>query len=304
MKPPKFSAIGWMLFSAVCFATMSALGHGLSKDLHWSVVAFARVGFNFVFVYLLAKATGTPLLYFSVPRNLWYRSIMGTLAIFAWLYTSLKLPVADALSILNTTPLWMALLIAFVTRQHVPNFIWYSVALGISGVFLVQQPHFNQGNLAALIGLFGAMCSAVAIYNLHLTKDLHPTTIVGHFSWFATISAMFLVAPQVPHLIQHPPFNLHVILLLLGVGLSGTIAQLAMTRAYIVGNPAINSNVGLAQVAFGAIIDILFWNRAFDLMTSIGIILIIIPTTLFVARNQLKLRKQPATAAEVAQPVD
>ncbi len=241
MKFPRLSAIGWMLFSAVCFATMSALSHALAQDLHWSVVAFSRVAFNFIFIFILAKLNGTPLVFFSVPKNLWYRSIMGTLAIFAWLYTSLKLPVADALSILNTTPLWMALLIAFVTRQHVPRSIWFSVALGITGVFLVQQPHFSAGNFAALIGILGAICSAIAVYNLHLTKNLHPITIVGHFSWFATIAALFLVAPQIPNLLAQPPFAFRVVLILLGVGLSGTIAQLAMTRAYIVSNPAINS---------------------------------------------------------------
>jgi drug/metabolite transporter (DMT)-like permease len=93
-------------------------------------------------------------------------------------------------------------------------------------------------------------------------------------------------------LFEGAKYSFPVIGALLGIGLTGTMAQLAMTRAYMLGNPAQNSTVGLAQVAFATVFDIVWWNRSFSLETIVGILLITVPTTFFVARIQLRNRAQ------------
>lgn len=281
-----------MLLSAFCFALMGAFTHELSGTFHWTVIAFARASINFIFVAALALMTGKELIFFSAPRNLWTRSLTGTVSIFGTFYTFSWLPIAEATSIINTMPLWMALLIAFVSKDHVPRSIWFAVICGIAGVAFVQQPHFSEGNFAVVVGLVGAFFASVAVYNLHLTKNLHPTTIVAHFTLVASIITFFVMLPNVHTLFDEARYSPIIIVALIGVGASGTVAQLAMTRAYMLGNPAINSTVGLAQVAFASGFDILLWNRDFNLLTIIGILLITVPTTLFVARIQFRNRMQ------------
>ncbi len=281
-----------MLFSAMCFALMGAFSHALAGTFDWRIIAFARAFINFVFVAFLALSTHKPLLFFSAPKNLWMRSITGTISIFGTFYTLSHLPIAEATSIINTTPLWMALLVAFVSKQRVTKTIWFSVACGIAGVLFIQQPHFEEGNFAVIVGLGGALFASVAVYNLHLTKNVHPTTIVAHFTLVASIITFAAIVPTLPMLFEQARYSFSIVIALLGVGASGTIAQLAMTRAYMKGNPAINSTVGLAQVAFATVFDILIWSRQFNLVTIIGIILITIPTTLFVARIQIRNRTQ------------
>jgi len=262
---------------------MGALSHDVATCSDWLEVVFARAFINFLFVAVLAIVTAKPLIIFSAPKNLWIRSITGTCSMLGIFYAYTHLQIAEAISITNTTPIWMALLVSFISRTGLSYSVWAGVACGTIGVVLVQQPQFQQASFAITAGLGGAFFGAIAVYNLHLVKKIHPTTIVAHFSMIASIASLlamllsFYVAPW------EAGWTVQIFLKLIGVGALGTVAQLAVTRGYMAGNPAINAIVALAQVAFGAGFDILIWGRSFDMASIIGIILITSPTIFFVA---------------------
>ncbi|MHC1727012.1 MAG: DMT family transporter [Syntrophobacteraceae bacterium] len=283
---PEVSSIVWMLLSALCFASMGALSHEVAAFSDWLGVVFARAFSNFLFVAALAIVTSKPLIIFSAPKNLWVRSITGTLSMFGVFYAFTHLPIAEAISIANTTPIWMALLVSVITRESLSLFIWAGVACSTVGVVLVQQPQFQEANVAILAGLGGALFGAIAVYNLHLVKKIHPTTIVAHFSLIASIASFiamvlsFYVAPR------ETIWTGEIFFGLIGVGVLGTLGQLTMTRGYMVGSPAVNAIVAVAQVAFGVGLDILILNRSFDIASIIGIILITSPTVFFVVERR------------------
>ncbi len=291
VNPKNISAVGWMLFSAFCFALMGAFTHSLKDTFDWRITGFARAFINFIFIVALAYATRKPLI-FKAPSSLWWRSVVGSISILGTFYVFANLPLAEATSLVNLVPIWMALIIAFVANQAVPRSVLISIICGIVGVYFIQQPHFDQGNFAIYVGIFQALFAAIAVYNLHRTKNLHPTTVIAHFTGVASVITFVVMIPSLPMLIDGTRYSLPVIFGLFGVGLSGTAAQIAMTRAYMLGNPAQNSTVGLAQVAFATIFDIVVWNRSFSAETIIGILLITVPTTFFVARIQLRNRAQ------------
>lgn len=292
LKVKDISAVGWMLFSAFCFALMGAFTHSLKDTFDWRVTGFARSFINFVLIIFLARATNKPLVFFQVPSSLWWRSIAGTLSILCTFYVFAHLPIAEATSLINLVPIWMALLIAVVENKLVSRSVLVSIVLSVVGVFLIQQPHFDQGSFAVYIGIMQALFAAIAVYNLHRTKHLHPTTVVAHFTGVASAVTFLVVIPSLPMIMDGAKYSWSVIISLLGIGVTGTAAQLAMTRAYILGSPSINSTVGLAQVAFATVLDILIWNRVFGFETILGILLITIPTSFFVARIQIRNRTQ------------
>lgn len=285
-----------MLLSAFCFASMGALSHEVAAVSDWLGVVFARAFTNFLFVAFLAMVTSKPLIIFSAPKNLWVRSITGTCSMLGMFYAYTHLPVAEAISITNTTPIWMALLVSFVTKEGISYSIWAGVACGTIGVTLVQQPQFQQAGIAIMAGLGGALFAAIAVYNLHLLKKIHPTTIVAHFSLVAsTVSFLalvltFYVAPR------ETSWTGRIFIEMLGIGALGTAGQLAMTRGYMVGNPTINAIVALAQVAFGVVFDILIWDRSFDIASIIGIVLITSPTAFFVVEQRIAHRRKSIPA--------
>lgn len=280
-----------MLFSAFCFALMGAFTHSLKDTFDWRITGFARAFINFVLIVILARATSKPLI-FKAPSSLWWRSIAGTISILCTFYVFANLPIAEATSLTNLVPIWMALLIAVVDNKLVPRTVLISIILSVIGVFFIQQPHFDQGSHAVYVGIAQALFAAIAVYNLHRTKDLHPTTVVAHFTGVASVVTFFVMLPSLATLLDGTKYSWPVIISLLGVGLTGTVAQLAMTRAYLLGNPSINSTVGLAQVAFATVLDVLIWSRSFGIETIIGILLITLPTTFFVARVQIRNRVQ------------
>jgi drug/metabolite transporter (DMT)-like permease len=286
------TGLWWMLFSAFCFALMGAFTHSLKDTFDWRVTGFARAFINFVLIVILARATGKPLLFIKVPSSLWWRSIAGTISILCTFFVFAHLPIAEATSLSNLVPIWMALLIAVVENTLVSRSILISIVLSVVGVFLIQQPHFDQGSFAVYVGITQALFAAIAVYNLHRTKNLHPTTVVAHFTGVASLVTFLVMVPSLSMMLDGTKYSWPVIISLLGVGITGTAAQLAMTRAYFLGSPSINSTVGLAQVAFATVLDIVIWNRLFGFETILGILLITIPTTFFVARVQIRNRAQ------------
>jgi len=66
--------------------------------------------------------------------------------------------------------------------------------------------------------------------------------------------------------------------MLLGVGVTATIGQLFLTKAFAAGPPARVSVVMLSQVGFTMLLEMAIWHRSFGGQTLIGIFLVIAPT--------------------------
>jgi len=76
--------------------------------------------------------------------------------------------------------------------------------------------------------------------------------------------------------------------LLFGVGLSATIGQLAMTKAFALGSPSRVSVVGLMQIVFALLFDLLFWKRQFGPPVVLGIALVVGPSAWLMLRSPLR----------------
>jgi drug/metabolite transporter (DMT)-like permease len=88
--------------------------------------------------------------------------------------------------------------------------------------------------------------------------------------------------------------------MLLGVGLTATIGQIFLTKAFAAGPPAKVSVVGLAQVVFGMMYDVAVWQREFDAMTLAGIVLVLAPTAWLLLRGATATAADPTVALELA----
>jgi drug/metabolite transporter (DMT)-like permease len=122
-----------------------------------------------------------------------------------------------------------------------------------------------------------ALATAVAMLGLHRLKGVAPLAVVTHFAFVATLFcvASFFVFPLTP---DRPPFwDWQTLLLLLGIGVSASIGQLFLTKAFTAGDPARVSVIGLTQVVFAFLFD-LFQNEGLETWTVLGMALIIAPT--------------------------
>ena len=275
-----------MLWGAFAFAVMGAFTHAAAEHYDWQVIALARSILALTIAGLLAVKERTSMVFLR-PWTLWVRSIAGSLSVMCNFYALSRLPIADALTLTNMFPIWIAVLSWPVLGRFPDRDVWFGVFCGVIGVAVMQQPYLAEGNLGTLAAVTGSVTSAVALIGLHRLGHIAPNAIVVHFSAVSVlvVLATMLVVPS-KHALAIPlnsgwPAPVY----LLGVGISATIGQLLLTRAFAAGAPARISVIGLTQVGFAMIFDVVFWNRSLQIHSLLGMLLVIGPTVWLMLRG-------------------
>ena len=212
---------------------------------------------------------------------LWVRSLAGSVSLICTFFALTRLPVADVLTLTNVFPIWVAILSWPILREAPSAETWIAIGCGIFGVVLVQQPHFQQdedGKLAAILALVSSFSTAISMLGLHRLQDVDSRAIVAHFSSvsLAVCLAFLLFIPNTA--LESSQFDNRSIALLLGVGICATIGQIFLTKAFAAGPPAKVSVIGLTQVGFAIVFDVLVWGQSFSTTTLVGMVFVTAPT--------------------------
>lgn len=267
----------WMIAGALAFAAMGTLAHALQPYCDWHLVAMARTGLALVFAAGLAVAGGAKLVFLR-PATLWIRSIAGSVSLVCTFFALPRLPLADVFTLTNVFPIWVALLSWPLLGERPTREVWLSVAAGVLGVALVQQPHLDGQNFASWLALASSFSTAVAMLGLHQLQGVDVRAIVVHFSAIGLLACFAVLgacgSTTTTSSLCSPP----VVAMLLGVGVTATIGQVFLTKAFAAGPPAKVSVVGLVQVVFAIGFDRLFWGRTFGWSTLAGMVLVLAPT--------------------------
>jgi drug/metabolite transporter (DMT)-like permease len=267
-----------MVCGSLAFALMATMAHALGSDwdCDWRVIAVSRTFLAMVFATALTLAAGARLVFWG-PRSLWIRSIAGSISLVCTFFAFTRLPVSHVLTLTNTFPIWVALLSWPLLRERPPARIWLFIASGILGVYLIQKPHLAEGNFASLIALGSSVSTAVAMIGLHRLHYIDPRAIVVHFS---TVSLLFCIASfffmdgaiLMGNALEGWPLGM-----LLGVGITATIGQLFLTKAFAEGDPSKVSVVGLSQIVFAVLLEESLGKQAIDATTLLGMGLVLVP---------------------------
>jgi drug/metabolite transporter (DMT)-like permease len=280
----------FVLFSSLAFASMGAFGHLAGERCDWHLVAAARSAVAFVLTLTLSLLSGVRLALFR-PRVLWMRSVAGSLGVLFAFYALTHMPVSTSVTLSNTVPVWVTLL-AWPVLGHRPRAsVWVAVVLGLVGIVLIQRPEAGGHRLAAAMALANALSTSVSMIGLNRLSGVDARAVVTHFSGVATaltVAFMFASGGVDVGALK----DATTLAFLFGVGLCATVAQLAMTKAYALGNPSRVSVVGLMQVVFALAFDLLFWRRQFGPPVVLGIALVVAPSAWLMLRSPL--RRQPA----------
>ena len=149
-----------------------------------------------------------------------------------------------------------------------------AVAIGFVGVFFILKPTFeNQDYFAGLIGLISGLGAAMAYLFVTQLGQLKEPVLrtIFYFTLISTICSGFMMLFGEIH---NTKFE-HA-LILLGLGVSATVAQIAITKAYHVGNTLGNAGLSYLTIIFATIIGVVWFDEFIDSQTALGILLIII----------------------------
>jgi drug/metabolite transporter (DMT)-like permease len=217
-----------MLAAQGLFAAMNVCTRLGARDLPWSEVAAARFLVGALLALALAWLRGASLRV-TDGRNAWRRSLFGTLAALGTFFAlaSDRISLGDAATLGATAPVFVALLSAPLLGERVGGGVGAAVLLAFAGVVAVVRPGFDAALPVALAATAGAFAYALALISLRrMGPGESSEAIVLHFSLVALAT---MVAISIP--VWRTPDGRGA-LALLGTGLCGGAAQLAMTRAF------------------------------------------------------------------------
>jgi drug/metabolite transporter (DMT)-like permease len=183
-------------------------------------------------------------------------------------------------------PIWVALLSWPMLGEWPSGSVWVAVASGVAGVALIQQSQLEVGNWAVLTALASSMCTGFAMIGLHRLRDIDPRAIVVHFSAVACLFALaaLLFFPPSSRPVQFRPEVIG--LMLLALGLSATAGQLLLTHAFANGSPAKVSVIGLTQIVFALLFDVLLFRHPMHPLKLLGMALVLAPCAWLILRRK------------------
>jgi drug/metabolite transporter (DMT)-like permease len=217
-----------MVVAQLCFAAMNVFTRLGSRYLPWPEIAAGRFLVGALIAVALATARGAALAV-TDRGGTWRRSIYGTLAALGAFYalSSPSVAVGDAATLGATAPIFVALLSGRLLGERVGRRLWIAVGLAFAGIALLVRPSFTIAAPVAAVATAGAFFYALAmIWLRRIGPGESHEAVVLHFSVVALTTMLLLALPGW----TWPDARSG--LYLLGAGLGGGGAQLAMTRAY------------------------------------------------------------------------
>ncbi len=217
-----------MMLAQAFFALMNVCTRLGARELPWAEIAAVRFLVGAILAAGLAWTRGTSLRV-TDRRGTWWRTLFGTLAAVASFYSlaSPRIHVGDAAVLNATAPIFVALLSGRLLDERVGAHVSLAVAIAFLGVMAVVRPSFAAAAPIAVLATAGSFCYALAmIWLRRIGPGESHEAVVLHFSLFAFGLMVLLAAPGW----RWP--EAHALWYLLGAGLGGGGAQMAMTRAY------------------------------------------------------------------------
>jgi drug/metabolite transporter (DMT)-like permease len=217
-----------MALAQLCFAVMNVSTRLGSATLPWPEIAAARFLIGAIIAVALGRARGAPLRPTDRVGARW-RSGYGTLAAIGSFFAlgSDRIGVADAATLTATAPIFVALLSGPLLGERVGSRVGTAVGLAFAGIVALLRPSFTLAWPVVLVATLGALSYAMAmIWLRRIGPGESHEAVVLHFSLTGLVTMVLLALPAW----RWP--DARGALCLLGAGLGGGGAQLAMTRAY------------------------------------------------------------------------
>ncbi len=266
----------WMIAASLLFACMGVCVKLGSMQFSAAELVFYRGFISLLLVYGYMRITGlTP-----VTRH-WRthitRSISGFVSLVMYFYSISMIPLATAVTLNYTSPLFLALLLAFWQRERIRPLLSLALLAGFVGVVLLLRPTWHAEQIAGgLFGLGSGVISSIAYLNVRTLGRLGEPEwrTVFYFSLISTIGGLPWVLATLDFHALHA-VDAHGGLLLLGVGGFGALAQLCMTRAYKKGKTMVVASFAYTTVVFSSVFGIWLWNERLPLLAVLGVGLIV-----------------------------
>ncbi len=199
------------------------------------------------------------------------RGLIGIVSMSLAFSAIALLPLAEATTISFAAPLFALALSAPLLGERVGGRQWLAVAIGFTGVIIVAQPGGELpllGTIVALGAAFGVSLVNVTLRSISRTESTQTTVL-----WF-TLLVTAVTGAMLPWFGQ--AHDLLTTLVLIGIGLSGGIGQIALTSSLRFAPIATLAPIDYLQLVYAVAFGWLLFDMHPALTTWLGAGLIIV----------------------------
>jgi drug/metabolite transporter (DMT)-like permease len=280
-----------MVASVFLFSIQNAIGKWLAQTYPIPMLVFFRSAVALLPSFLLVLRAGGV----SVLRTNRLGAQFGRAAIWggsnvASFFAYHLLPLADAVSLTFTAPLFLTALSWPILRERVGRERWIAVTVGFAGVLIMAHPSDARNWVGMFNAILCALCNAVGTLTVRgLTRTESTASIVFYTALFMTLMAL----PVLPFFWRTP--SLLDFLLFCSIGMIGGISQYWTTQALYYAPAAAVSPFNYTALVWSSIIGFAVWSELPTVPMVIGSGVVTL-TGLYLLRHEAFRRGPPHRA--------
>ena len=283
-------AVIFMAASVLLFTIMVSSIRHVSADTNPFMIVFFRNLFGFLIIGPIVFRAGFSMLRTGRLRLYLVRAVFGLLSMFTWFHAVTVTPLAEAVALNFTMPLFVTLVAIVALGEKVGWRRWAATIGGFIGALIVIQPGFETitlGHIELLVASFFMAASVIVIKQLASTEP--PARIVTY------MIIIFTPASFLPALAFWQWPTLSTLCWLGVVGISGTLAHLVFTHALKEVEVTSILPLDFARLPLTALVAYVAFTEVPDTSTWMGGAIIFASTLYIVHREALldKKKSQP-----------
>ena len=272
-----------MLLAALGFSVMGGAAKILKGSFGAGQLVFWRntVGILVLFAGFIAKP---PKNKGGKLKQLIFRGIMGTTALYSLLYCILHLPLGTAMTYNLTSSIFIAIFSFLLFKEYHGRIVLLAVLLGFIGMLMVYKPAIDFPWYYHVAGLISGISSAIAYISVNRLATYYNNRVI----MLAFIGSGFIV-PSIFMIIRYAfqiePDNVFFInfrwpigiewFYVCWLGLAAFFGQYFVTKSYGADKAGIVSAIGYSNIIFSVFIGMALGDAFPDLISATGMLCII-----------------------------
>lgn len=202
--------------------------------------------------------------------HLW-RAGFGVLSMYCYFHSLGSLALAEAVLLTYSMPLYVPFIAWIWLGERPPRGSLPSAGLGLIGIALIVKPGVD--GLIAPAALSGAASGFLAAAAMVSIRRISATEPPARIVFYFMLTATAITALPLPWQWQTPP--LASLPLLIGIGVTATLGQWLVTKAYAAAPAARIGPFTYSAVVFAGLLGWLLWGERPDAWSMLGILLVI-----------------------------
>ena len=282
--PLVVQATSLMILACLVFSIMGGLIRSVADSgMPVFEIVFLRNVAGLMFILPMFMNTGLGAL--KTKRIGFYlsRSFFGFVSMLSWFYALTVLPLADAVALNFTAPIFTTILAIFVLREVVGIRRGSAMIVGFVGAMIILRPGLAEMSLGSYAAIMSAATMACSITCVKLLSRTEKTAAI-----VAWTQILILPMSLIPAIIVWVTPTVDQVLLILAIGLLATIGHLSFTKSFSLVDASIVMPFDFFRLIFAALIGFIFFAQEPDLYTYIGAA-VIFASSIYIAIRETRV---------------